>query len=278
VQRIVPGLLIPIHGVTGEVATYEYRPDHPRVTDAEKELKYEKPAGSRNHLDVPACVLPVLPDPSEQLAFSEGARKIDAAATAGLACVGLSGVYGWRYTDPDTKRKVALPDFDVIALNGREVLIVFDSDVMTNPTVRKALLRFRAFLESRGARVLVCVFPSENGKVGLDDYLANGGTREALQSLAVPRLPDISGAIENGQSGSAPELSEGDGTATLTEVVEAFQAQLELTDPDPLYAMLGTKAALHLRGDPGLHRRGPEAGGFGLAREPKAVGRHQPCS
>jgi hypothetical protein len=252
-QCRVPALLIPIHGTTGEVVGYECRPNTPRMTDAGRVLKYEKPAGCSNRLDVPPAVLPALRDPSVQLFITEGARKVDAAVTAGLACVGLSGVYGWRYTDRDTGAKVALGDFEDVALNDREVVIAFDSDVMTKPEVRKALSRFRAFLESRGARTLVCVPPGDDGKVGLDDYLAAGGTRETLQSLAVPSLPDISGAIEpagNGQSGIAPDLSEGDGTATLTDVARAFQERLELTDLDALYATLGTKAALALPGDP----------------------------
>ena len=145
-----------------------------------------------------------------------------------------------------------LPDFEAVALNGREVVLAFDSDIATKPDVRKALRRFRAWLESRGARTLVCVFPHD-GKVGMDDYLAAGGTREALQSLAVHTLPDIPGAMEpagTGQPGIAPGMSGGDGTVTLTEVVEAFEDRLELSDPDPLFAMLGTKAALALPGDP----------------------------
>jgi Domain of unknown function (DUF3854) len=253
VQRRLPGLLIPVHGVTGEVVGHEYRPDTPRVTDAGKTLKYEKPTGSSNHLDVPPAVLPVLGDPRVQLWFTEGARKVDAAVTAGLCCVGVAGVYGWRGTDRDTGGKIALPDFESIALNDREVVIAFDSDVMTKPEVRKALSRFRTFLESRGARMLVCVFPGEDGKVGLDDYLAAGGTREALQSLPVPTLPDISGEQEpagNGHGTTCSELSEGDGTAALTDVVQAFQDRLELSDIDPLLAMLGAKAALAQPGDP----------------------------
>jgi hypothetical protein len=76
-QRQVPGLLIPVHGVTGEVVGHEYRPDTPRVTGAGKVVKYETPTGSRNRLDVPPAVLPVLGDPSVPLWITEGARKVD---------------------------------------------------------------------------------------------------------------------------------------------------------------------------------------------------------
>jgi Domain of unknown function (DUF3854) len=183
VQRRVPGMLIPWHGVTGEVVVHEYRPDTPRVTDAGKTLKYEKPTGSRNRLDVPPDVLPKLADPSVPLWITEGARKVDAAVTAGLACVGLAGVNSWRGKDPHTGGTVALADFESVAFNDREVVIAFDNDVMTNEKVWKALQRFRVFLFERGARTRVCVLPGTDGKVGLDDFLAAGGTRDELDSL-----------------------------------------------------------------------------------------------
>ena len=50
-QSRVPGLLIPICGVTGETVLHQYRSDDPRVRDG-KPMKYETPAGSRMALDV----------------------------------------------------------------------------------------------------------------------------------------------------------------------------------------------------------------------------------
>src|SRR3954464_14626148 len=49
-QRRVPGLLIPVWDVHGELATYQLRPDDPRVVEG-KPLKYETPAKSRMCLD-----------------------------------------------------------------------------------------------------------------------------------------------------------------------------------------------------------------------------------
>ena len=104
VQRRVPGLLIPVQGVDGNVVGHEYRPDNP-PTESGRTLEYEKPAGSANRLDVPPRVRAMLRDPSVPLWVTEGARKVDAAVTAGLACVGLAGVYGWRATDKETGGK-----------------------------------------------------------------------------------------------------------------------------------------------------------------------------
>jgi putative DNA primase/helicase len=44
-QCRVPGLLIPIHDVTGKLATYQLRPEEPR-TRQEKPVKYETAGGS----------------------------------------------------------------------------------------------------------------------------------------------------------------------------------------------------------------------------------------
>ena len=46
-----------------------------------------------------------------------------------MCCIDLLGVWSWRGTNSDGGI-AALPDWDYIALNGREVYIVFDSDVM----------------------------------------------------------------------------------------------------------------------------------------------------
>src|SRR5690606_359356 len=108
----------------------------PRVIDG-KLLKYETPSKSRMVLDVPPVVLPNLRDPSIPLFITEGARKADAGASAGLCSIALLGVWNWRGTN-EQGGKMALADWESIALNGREVYIVFDSDVMTKPPVNLA--------------------------------------------------------------------------------------------------------------------------------------------
>src|SRR5215207_3609933 len=71
-QRRPPALLIPVWGVTGEVATYQIRPDMPRVVEG-KALKYETPAKSRLTLDVPPGAHPWLAEPARPLFVTEGA-------------------------------------------------------------------------------------------------------------------------------------------------------------------------------------------------------------
>ena len=152
-QRLAPSLLIPIWDIQGATATYQLRPDTPRIK-RERVLKYETRAGSRLVLDVPPAVRPQLADPSQPLWITEGARKADSAVSAGMCCVGLLGVWSWRGTNR-WGGKAALPDWELIALNGRTAYIVFDSDVMEKPSVYLALCRLKAFLEFRHAKVMV---------------------------------------------------------------------------------------------------------------------------
>lgn len=52
VSRLVPGLVIPVHDVHGEIRFHQYRPDKPRRVK-EKLAKYEIPARTRPVIDVP---------------------------------------------------------------------------------------------------------------------------------------------------------------------------------------------------------------------------------
>jgi hypothetical protein len=177
-----------VWGVTGEIASYQIRPDQPRVVDG-KALKYETPKGSRMVLDVPPSVRQWLGDPARPLFITEGARKADAGVSAGLCTIALLGVWNWRGTN-DLGGKTALPDWEVIALSGRDVFIVFDSDVMTKEAVNAALARLKGFMDQRGANVKVIYLPAgESGtKTGLDDYLAAGHTVDDLLALATSEL------------------------------------------------------------------------------------------
>jgi Protein of unknown function (DUF3631)/Domain of unknown function (DUF3854) len=183
-----PGLVIPLHDVTGERAGAQLRPDEPRYLDGKK-VKYETPRGSAMVLDVPPRVRPHLADPSRPLVVTEGPIKADAAVSAGLDCVALLGVWSWRGTNDDGG-KLALAAWESVALNGRRVFLAFDSDVMLNPSVHGALARLGAFLELRGAAVAYVYLPhgEAGAKVGLDDFLAAGHTAADVLDLAVPEL------------------------------------------------------------------------------------------
>nr|MDP9473208.1 DUF3854 domain-containing protein [Chloroflexota bacterium] len=144
-------------------------------------------------LDVPPAARARLGDPATPLFITEGARKADAAVSAGLCCVALLGVWNWRGTNEDGGA-TALPDWEYVALKGRcggrVVYLAFDSDVMTKPAVYGALRRLRSFLQQGGAHVQAIYLPpgADGSKTGLDDYLASGGTVASLLALAADDL------------------------------------------------------------------------------------------
>lgn len=189
-QLSVPALVIPIRNVHGDLALYQARPDTPRIVKG-KAVKYETPAGAGLVLDVPLRVRDKLRDPKEPLYVTEGSKKVDSANSHGLPCIGVVGVYGWRGTN-EQGGKAALPDLECIAWNDRKVYLAFDSDAMEKPEVHQALDRFASLLTSRGAQVRFIYIPSPDGrKVGLDDYLAGGGTVEELLRNATSELHKI---------------------------------------------------------------------------------------
>ncbi len=190
-QRLVPGLVIPIYDVNGEVCLYQLRPDIPRIRNG-KPLKYETPALSQMRIDVPPSCHAHLGNPDIPLFITEGVRKADAATSCGICCIDVLGVWNWRGSN-DRGGTTALADWEMIALKGRQVYITFDSDVMTKPEVHNAMARFKAFLESRGATVFLIYLPPgpSAGKCGLDDWLAAGGTVAELMALASPDLRSL---------------------------------------------------------------------------------------
>jgi len=157
-QCLTPSLLVPIRDAFGQNGYYQSRPDAPRLNAAGHVVKYESIAGSRPVLDVSSRVRPLLDDPAIPLWITEGARKVDAAVSHGLCCIGVNGVWAWRGTNAK-RGKTALSDWEVIALNGRTVYLAFDSDVTTKASVQGALVRLAAFLSARSATVQFVILP-----------------------------------------------------------------------------------------------------------------------
>lgn len=239
-----PGLLIPVHSVDGTVRTHQYRPDRPRLDGNGRPRKYEYPPRATMAVDVPPSVRPVIGDPSVPLVITEGARKADSAVSAGLTCVSLGGVWNWRGTNP-AGGKTALPDWEAIALKGRTVYLAFDSDVTEKPEVAAALSRLRGFLSYRGATVHVLHLPATTGeKVGLDDWLAAGGTPAELFTLTT--RPEAGYGHRSTPPARAPVVPR-----TLADVEAVFARWIRDDDPVPTRAVLAAYVAnRHLDGDP----------------------------
>ena len=142
-----PALVIPMWGVRGELVGYQIRPDVAPVIDG-RVAKYLSPPGAEVRLDIPPACRKLIGSPRVPLWITEGMKKGDALASAGLTAVALAGVQMFR-----------TEDWDLIPLDGRRAFIVFDSDVMTKAPVHSALRSLRDHLAARGAELVVCVPP-----------------------------------------------------------------------------------------------------------------------
>src|SRR5919112_2842567 len=140
-QRRTPALIIPIYGPTGEIVLYQARPDGPRIKDG-KAIKYETPSGASMALDIHPAMREEIRDPSRPLFVTEGIKKGDALSSRDLASISLIGVWNWRGSN-EYGGKTALREWEYVALEGRKVYVVFDSDVMEKPQVYAALSRLK---------------------------------------------------------------------------------------------------------------------------------------
>ncbi len=183
------GLLFPTYSPDGETTGYQLKPNKPIPRRGGAGPKYETPTGSRITLDVNPLMLDEVRAGDGDLWNTEGCKKVDALASRGIPAVGIIGV--WNFAEPGSKSTRPLPCWSHVRLKGRRVIVCYDADARTNPNVQEALRRLVAMLEGMGARPLVVYLPPVNGdgKAGVDDYLAAGGTVEELRELAAPYEP-----------------------------------------------------------------------------------------
>jgi hypothetical protein len=147
-ERGFPALIVPQHDPSGERTYSVLRPDHPRTTSAGRVVKYDQPAGVGLRLDVPPRCVEGLREVSRPLWWTEGAKKSDALASRGLIAVNTPGVEGWR-------SPTAIPDLFGIPLKEREVIVAYDSDLLSKPAVMRAVLALGAWMRQKGARISV---------------------------------------------------------------------------------------------------------------------------
>jgi hypothetical protein len=201
-QQRVPSLVLPVLRPDGRTALHQIRPDapwsfdekdKPRLPDGtypQKVVKYVTPKGAHMALDVPPACRPAIGDPAVPLWITEGVKKADSLASAGLCAVGLLGVTCWKGRN-ERGGSVPLIEWESIALNGRAVRIVFDSDVIRKPEVAREADKLKRFLWNKGASVAIVYLPPApgGGKMGVDDFFAAGHTRAELEALVEAPRP-----------------------------------------------------------------------------------------
>jgi hypothetical protein len=210
-----PGLLLTLHSVKGETAGFQYRPDTPltfkdKETGKDVTLKYINPKGSKVPVDVPPACLPRLNDPSADIWFSEGVKKADAGASAGLCIVNIGGCGNWSvpHTKEEKKNKVPRllkPELKAIPWAGRCVYLAMDHDThkpsaLENVAYQTKLLAEKLYQEGCADVWILRIPPRPNGKGALDDALADGLTINDLIATKVhadrPNQLALSGARE----------------------------------------------------------------------------------
>ena len=190
----VPTLVIPIHGVVAdELPWYVHRPDVAPIKDG-RPRKYLIPNGRKMALDVHPRARPYLADPECPLFITEGSKKVDALISAGAhAVIGVIGVWNWRGRNDDGGLAL-LPDWEWVHLKeGRQIYVVYDSDILLKQPVAMAMNRMGAAIHRMGAHVAYTRLPSGDGgaKVGADDFLAADHTLDDIVALSSSTAPEV---------------------------------------------------------------------------------------
>ena len=175
-----PGVLYEVSRPKSSETAWVFRPDDPDPDNPG--LKYEAPCkklgGPGNVLYVHPSQRHLIDDTSTPVIFVEGIKKalaiITAARAAGVEVlvVGILGVWNWKSNGEP------ISDMFDIPVEGRDVGITYDADMLTNPIVQGACKGLAEFQIDRGATVQVAFLPSATK--GADDFFAAGKTYAEL--------------------------------------------------------------------------------------------------
>ena len=213
-QCPVPGLLMPLHIIDGQLELYVYRPDNPRAIErkgnnhngdqSRKVQKYEMPKGSSKCIDCPPTCNAMLVDPNMPLWITNSQTKADALASIRQCAIALHGVLNMNGSQmPDAT--LYQTDFEFVALRNREVIMVIDSNELERPPVRQLLHTFYGYFQHKGAIVSEVYLPNSNkmSEFGVNKWLAGGHGIKDLEALKeIPRplpqpAPDTIQILDN---------------------------------------------------------------------------------
>jgi hypothetical protein len=250
------GILFPYkHPLTGERVGGRIRLDH-RLPDCGK---YVSEPGCRHLLFAPGpkewlsdSSIPVVLVESEKAALAILALAMRVGRK--LISVALGGCSGWRRTagnqplangghEPITGPSLSL---QLISWQARLVVILFDSNTASNPSVRRARRLLAQELAGRGAWVSIGQVPGERGVNGPDDLIAIAGNEAALRVLdAVQRFDECAFA----ECEQALAVLEADKKADPLPAIEAIAA---IENAECRALMVGRLEAVRL---PGVNRK-----------------------
>lgn len=196
-----------------------------------KHPKYLQRKNTGNRLYIPPDVRPLLSNPDIHLCITEGEKKALKATREGLPCIALSGLWNWS-----NGTKELIPDFDQIALEGREVYTVPDNDWLQpnkhgyKKNLKQAVYQLADRLKKRGAKVFIVELPQGNEK-GLDDYLCKHTVEEfkALPVIEVKALTErIAEATQENYTELLPEIADIDDEIQKEILCKALSKKIDV--------------------------------------------------
>ena len=181
-RRRTPTMIAPYLSPDGETVGYQKHDLRPGSDRKGNPIKWASPKGVRPLLGVHPWSLEEVRHGTGPLWVVEGLTRAHALAGLAIPALSYAGCYSWQ-SDGEP-----LGCWDHVNLDGRLVYDVPDADASTNEHVQKAQAERVAYLESRGARVLVVSVPEVDGDphAGLDDYIAAGRDPGDLTRRAAP--------------------------------------------------------------------------------------------
>lgn len=219
------------------------RPEYQQQPDGslKEERKYLSPPTSRNRAYfVPGTPPEWLQDSALPVAIVEGEKKtlalyrlaLHERETPRFLSIGLAGVWCWKSTvgkttdEKGASRNVkgVIADFDRIVWQDRTALIIFDTNVATNESVRAARSHLAKELKRRGALVHFVDLPQTEGVNGVDDLLGLKGADYVLALIesakphseeAPARKPQATNLVELADDAELFHTPEGDAYATV---------------------------------------------------------------
>ena len=158
---------------------------------AEKPLRYMSPAGVAPGIYLyPGIDWRSVAITTGVLYTTEGEFSAAKACSMGLHFIGLSGV--WSYKSKNARAFELLPEFDEFTIRGREIVIVYDSDLTSKSQVLAAQHAYAAELAKRGAKPKSIILPTLPGqaKTGIDEFL-NARSVDEFKALPVQDFDEI---------------------------------------------------------------------------------------
>jgi len=167
------------------------RRDHPEMKDGKPDNKYISESGItyKRLYFVPGSDA-LLNDPSTTIVLVEAEKSTLALwawnqrQAAGILPIGLGGCYGWT---GKRGRDEKGPSIDLDCCNGRNVVILLDSNAAIKQQVRIARARLAQELVNRGSSVKIAELPEAPGLNGPDDGLALSGDQIIVDVLGNAR-------------------------------------------------------------------------------------------